>query len=952
MNMRKTVVALLALFLGVGFWAAGCRKSEGESESRPKGQKDDLSDSSLARVVGTKGMNVLYVSVDTTRADHLGCYGHPLSKTPHIDRFASEGARFAQCISSAPLTLVSHSTMMTGSYQFVHGARDNTAFKLAPENTTLAEIFLEAGYTTHAEVATIILDPQFGLNQGFEVYNGVPPVQEPGVAGGKRVIDAEDSAPETDPVDEQLGQLKTDRLAVSITDAAIEKLRTLKTSDKPFFMFLHYYDPHWPQEAPEEFAKQFVDPYLAEIAYFDFHFGRLIDEVDRLGLAEKTLIILVSDHGEGKGEHGERTHSCFIYDSTLHVPCIMRCRGVIPAGLVVKPQVRLIDMAPTILEFVGMESLKTPQMQGASLLPLLANPGLTPGLQAYADSIVPQMMFGYSPLRALRTDEHKYIHAPAPELYDLTQDPLEVFNRAPGDEALTREMRQLLYDLIANSPAPPGSRATVSASDEETLEKLRALGYIGTDDSLEGMSQGSELDQFEPVGDNPRDHIEEIELLTGGMGAVRIADFEKAEIGLRRLVELRPDHKLAVGTLATALWGQKKYEEAEIWFRKAIELDPKECRLRRQLGVVLRNLKKYGEAEKAFRDGLACSNKDAANWSDLAGILYEQRRYEECIEAINEADRLSPGSPLNHTQRALARCRLKQFDKAVEDIDRAIRIEPSMPRAHSTKAIILSEMGKPEEAISYLKGHLEKYPDDAMSRNQLASFYLARRDVDAAARELATIVEKDEKAIDARLLLAGIQSSRGQKAEAITLCRKAVELDPDSRAAHVHLAAALVQNDEFAEAMDVYRNMLEKWPQPQLYRDVANFAAMRLKQESVAIDLLRKCIQEFPEDAASYNDLAWRLATTPDDQLRDGKQALELAKRANGFAESDNPFFLDTLAAALAETGDFKQAADIARRAKALALDMKAEAVANEIAGRIELYEKQKPYREKPPATK
>lgn len=931
---RLGIAALTALSLLP--WA--CKREDSGQSQAPDMQVDRLDDESLARVVGRPGMNVLFISVDTTRADHLGCYGHPIARTPNIDKFASEGARFSQCISSAPLTLVSHSTMMTGSYQFVHGARDNTTFKLAPENVTLAEIFKEAGYATHAEVATVILDEKFGLSQGFDTYTGVP--ETPAT-----IMDA--GSEEFGVTIEGLGQLLTDRLAVDIVDHAGRHLERLKSQQKPFFMFLHFYDPHWPHEAPEEFAKQYTDAYVAEIAYFDSQFGRLMGEIDRLKLAETTLVVLCSDHGEGKGEHGESTHSAFIYDSTLHVPLIMRCKGVIPAGIVVPPQVRLVDLAPTVLEFVGLGDKKTPQMQGTSLLPLIVNPELRPGLECYADTICPQMMFGYSPLRALRTDEFKYIHAPLPELYDIQKDAQEIFNIAVSEEGRTQAMRQGLYDLIATSPAPPGSRASVHATDEKTLEKLRALGYISSDDSLDEMTHGSELDQFEPVGPNPRDHMEEIELLTGTMGAVRMGEYEKAEAGLRRLVDLTPDHKLAVATLASALLGQKKLEEAEHWYRRAIELDPGSCTLKKQLGVLYYQLVRFADCEKALRDAIECDPAEANTWGLLGACLFAQGRMADSLKAMDEFVKMKPDAALALCQRALVRARAGDTTAALADLDQAIKLEPELPRAHASKAAILQESGKQAEAIAYLKERIELQPSEPLFRNQLARIYIAMKDLDAAGAELARVVEIDPKSSEGRIAFAANLVLRGKKEEGIDQLRKAIEVDPASRAAHDHLATMLAQDGKLQELRELYSVILTKWPRPDLFVKAANLATQS-GDEADAVHTLQEAVQKFPEDATINNDLAWRLATCADDKIRDGKRAVELARRATGLTEGDNPMFLDTLAAAYAETGEFGEALAIAGRAKALALEFKAPQVADEIAARIEYYKENKPYRDKP----
>ncbi|MFQ5411876.1 MAG: sulfatase, partial [Phycisphaerae bacterium] len=452
----------------IGLLAVGCK---------PSGQRAAKGPSAAAEIKGEAGMNVLFVSVDTTRADSIGCYGHPVVKTPNIDRLAAEGTRFTQCISSIPITLPSHSCMMTGSYQYVHGARDNGGFVLDDANETLAEQLRAAGYATHAELGSVILNRQYGLNQGFDTYGDLhrrsdePDQREPDGAASGEEEEGASKAESSEPLKAPEAAVPWDlmsRKAKSIADAGIQLLR--QNADRPFFIFLHFYDPHQPNTAPKRFADQYKDGYLAEIAYFDEQFGRIMDELRRLKLAKKTLVVFTSDHGEGRGQHGEGTHSYFLYDTTLHVPLILWNPGRIPAGRVVTTQVRLIDLAPTVLAFLGLPG--TSQMQGVSLLPVLANPESDLHLAAYGDTLAPQLVFGYSALRSLRMDGWKYIHAPTPELYHVAEDPLEMFNLAASNPERVGLLRDRLKEVLIDSPDPPGSRLARTKVDEKELKKL------------------------------------------------------------------------------------------------------------------------------------------------------------------------------------------------------------------------------------------------------------------------------------------------------------------------------------------------------------------------------------------------------------------------------------------------------------------------------------------------
>lgn len=896
----------------------------------------------LPRVAGKKDMNVLLVSVDTTRADYLACYGHEKVKTPHIDRFAAEGARFEWCISSAPLTLVSHSTMLTGSFQYVHGARDNGMFELSDANVSVAELFKEAGYKTGAEVATVILDPKYGLTQGFDVYGKVVDQRELAKLREFGDLDAQDAGEKELALSQEL-----DRKAGDITDSGIAHLREYAGNGKPFFLFLHYYDPHWPHEAPEEITKQYDDPYLGEITYFDQQFGRLLAEVESLGLAEDTLVILVSDHGEGKGQHGEYTHSCFLYDSTLHVPCIMRCKGTIPAGLVVKSQVRLVDLAPTILEFVGLQDRQSPQMQGVSLLPMLADPSLDLKLAAYADTISPKTMYNYSPLRTIRTADWKYILAPRPELYHVEQDRLELFNLATSDADRAIRMRQAMWDFIADSPvAPGGTRVGMQNADAATLDQLRALGYVCSMTDLTDFSSGSELDHFEPSGPNPHDFVESIELLSSALGSLRFARYDNAERQFRRFLSMNPGHALALSSLGTALIAQDKWEEAAEVYRQSVEAQSEASDEYRKLGLVFMQLGKFADAESCLSKGLALAPGDFSIKLNLASVFSMQGRHDEALRLLSEAQEASPKEPTIRYQKGVVHLRMQKTDDAIAAFKEALGLDPKLMRAHAAIAIALRDAGRVDEALDYLNLRIEENPRQAILHFQKAMCLSAKGDTEAAGSAIDHLVTIDPENPEAHVVQATSLLSRGRTKDAIAAFRKAIVLGPDATTPRLKLAGALEVDGQLDEALKVLEEVIAKWPdQCEAFRNASNIAG-RINNESRAIEILQSAMKTCEQNPNVLNDLAWRLATSKQSQLRDGPRAVELARKASAITEDDNPFFLDTLGAAYAEAGDFEKALSSARRARQIAAEHNMKDVDADIATRISLYESRKPFRE------
>lgn len=943
-RIRRAIVTALLVYSAT---IPGCKRGsepEAPSATTQKQMGSKLDDPSLKRVTGRKGMNVLFVDADTTRADHLGCYGHQVVKTPHLDRFAAQGILFKTCISSAPLTLVSHSTMMTGSYQYVHGARDNGMFSLAEPNVTLAEIFKQAGYQTAAEVATVILNPKYGLNQGFDHYGYVEEEVPKGRLLGAENLELDDPK-ELQKAMPALAEL--DRKANDITDHAIRQLRKFKGSDKPFFMWLHYYDPHWPQEAPIEFAQKYTDPYFAEIAYFDDQFGRLISELDELGMGEDTLVIFTSDHGEGRGQHGEYTHSVFLYDTTLHVPLMMRCLGTIPAGLVVESQVRLVDLAETILEFVGLKSQRSPQMQGSSLLPFVADPALKCDLTCYADTISPKTMYNYSPLRAIRTGDWKYILAPKSELYYVREDPLEVFNRNKADSDRAMALRQEMWDLIAGSPSPPGGTgAGVITTDPSDLEQLRALGYIASVTDLAGFADGNELDNFEPSGENPHDHIESIELFSAGLGALRFGLYEDAERQLKKFIIDNPTNCLAISSLGNAFVWQKKWEEAEAAFRECVRLEPQAPDELRKLGLVLFQLRKYGEAEAVFRTAAEIKPDDAAIAFQLGVALGILKRYDESLVELDKAERLNPEDGPTYFQKGAVLVQKGETDEAIAAFKKALSIEPKMIRAHAAIAIALRDTKGVDHALQYIDEVLEKQPNEPVLYFQKAVCLIAKGDLKGAGKLHEKIVELNPNSPDARIVLAGGLLAQGKRKEAIASLREAVKLGPDDQRAILRLAEALEADGQLEESLKVRLEIVTRWPELCEASRAASNLAGRLKDDQKAIEILQKALATCDYDPQVLNDLAWRYATSKHSQLRDGSKAVELARKASAIAEDDNPIFLDTLSAAYAEIGDFEKAIESAQRAQQMAAEHGIANVDAETTAHIELYRKQQPVRE------
>jgi choline-sulfatase len=335
-------------------------------------------------------LNILLVTLDTTRADRIGAYGYAAARTSHFDRLAAEGVRFERAIAQAPITLPSHASLFTARFPFTHGVRNNGNFYLSDQFPTLTTALHDRGYRTGAFVSSFILDRRYGLARGFDEYD------DRLESARKQVVNFE-------------VERRGDQTALK-ADAWLERYAkenslvtgTAAATVHPFFLWLHLYDPHEPYRPPQPFRSLFADrPYDGEIAFTDTIVASVMDRLDKLGLLSSTLIAIVGDHGESLGDHGEETHSMFVYEPALHVPLILWRPGRLPAGKVVEPLVRALDLAPTLLDLIGAPPL--PGAEGRSLLPLV-NGKAMPSAPAYAETYLPLFYMNWSPLRALEDE--------------------------------------------------------------------------------------------------------------------------------------------------------------------------------------------------------------------------------------------------------------------------------------------------------------------------------------------------------------------------------------------------------------------------------------------------------------------------------------------------------------------------------------------------------------------
>lgn len=489
-----------------------------------------------------RGHNLLVITLDTTRADHLGSYGYAGAATPHLDRLAVSGLRFEHALTTAPVTLPAHSTIFTGLEPPHHGVRNNAEFTLRDDASTLAEVLGGAGYDTAAFVSSFVLDARYGLAQGFAHYDDhVDPPPTSGFAAGV-----------------------LERSAARTVDAAIGWLEA-RRSEKPFFLWVHLFDPHAPYLPPEPFATRFADRlYDGEIAAMDAAIGRLLEATARLGVDEQTVVLALGDHGEGLGDHGERTHAFFVYDSVMRVPLLLSAPGVVrEPGVVRDCIVSTADLTPTLLSLLGVAD--PAKRDGLDLLTTRTDPTRT----VYLESLPPWLDYGWAPLYALRSRDEKVILAPRPERYDLEHDAGELRDllagKSGGDAvALLARLRE----RVAGDLASPAGTTGTTAVDSELRGQLQALGYL----SGAGPAEGAEGSQ---ALDDPKDRVGIANALVDANALAATGRVAEAIAAAEAAYRLSPRDRSALQALGKLYLRAGRIREADRAFRAFSEIRPK-----------------------------------------------------------------------------------------------------------------------------------------------------------------------------------------------------------------------------------------------------------------------------------------------------------------------------------------------------------------------------------------
>jgi choline-sulfatase len=664
--------------------------------------------------------DVLMITVDTARADRYSYAGPSPVKTVAADALAEEGVAFLSAVAPSPITLVSHASLFTGQNPSVHGVRNNGDFALASEAVTLAEVFAENGWTTAAFIGASVLDSRYGLDQGFLTYD-----------------------------DEIASTVATGMFAYARRrgdEVAGAALRWLGASVAgPTFVWIHLYDPHAPYDPPEPERSRFPDsPYNGAIAFADRVVGDLLDGYRRLGRYDRTLVVLTSDHGESLGEHRERTHGVFIYDATVRIPLVMRGPGIVP-GVRVFSQVGLIDVMPTVLGLAGIEYPTTVEGQNLSRV-VTGDVPAEDGRAIYVESFLPQLSFGWSPLRGLRTARWKYIRGVAPELYDLGTDPEELRDVAVQRSEVAAEMSTRLLDFVKREGSTTAQPLVI---DEEERARLAALGYISYDTGDVGTGDQGDLP-------DPRERIEIMNRMYAAMMRFTKGDEGGAIADLENLLEEEPHNYSAAASLA------------DLKFR---------------VGDYAGAADAYGRAART-----ATHN---ARYSELEGVALErQGRLEEALEASERALAIDPNRTSSRDLRWRLLARLGRKEDLVPELEGELSENPANGMA---RVLLEQTRHGPEPSaalVQALEEALAELPDDLTLTAALAGAVYGLGDGDRAVRLYRRVLVERQGDLMASLVVGGALLETGEIEEALKIIEAGVRRNPD-RAAMQVLAARL-----------------------------------------------------------------------------------------------------------------------------------------------------------------
>lgn len=745
---------------------------------------------------GAKGpWNLLLITLDTTRQDHLGCYGYDLPLTPFLDEIAQRGILFERAISAVPVTLPSHCTMLTGLNPQEHGVRNNGTFLLDSTYVTVAEVLSAAGYATGATIGAMPLEKEFGIAQGFDTYDDDFPEQ----------IHGEDAVLE--------------RPAAEVTELASTWIRDHQSG--PFFHWAHYYDPHYPYTPPAQFAQRFGFPYDGEIAYMDSELRRLFQLIDELALLDNTWVLIVSDHGESLGDHGEPAHGMLVYRATQDAVCILippRQWNGLPEQQTrnrrIEEVVALRDIAPTMINALSLPQDRLP-CSGSSLLPLVADTWDGPRV-AYMETVVPFIDHEWSELRGIRSKRWTYIRAPEPELYDLEDDPEEQVNAIYQYPEVAQRL-EAWCELFARSAEKPLETQQI---DPRTLERLRSLGYMAA-----SVPEGSASNDKDPkklmhlvrkinqarntIPANPSAAIELLQsvLREDPQNSVALRFLARAQIAAkqwpaaygtaRKIISRLPDDQDIQIYLIKAAMMTDRFDEAENLLGLAMDQDPGSRRLLRVQAELFAAQGKDEESRRILEQMMEGQPEDIEPIVHMARYEWSAGNLERASELVERILSRDPDVPSALVMRgellwmnAHEMRQAGRLDEAAavlaetkEVMERVLELDRAEPVASFRLGVLAEIGGDLPRALQLYEQSLAREPNNAETHASIGGVYRAMQRPAEALRHLEMAESLGLESASLLVNKGVIYATTGRLAEARAAWQAALALSPSEEIA-------------------------------------------------------------------------------------------------------------------------------------------------------------------------
>ncbi len=899
--------------------------------------------------------NCLLITLETTRADILGCYGHKPKITPALDRLADEGVLFEQAVCTAPLTLTSHATMMTGLQPPEHGLRVNGDLKLDVKASTLAEILKSKGYQTAAFIASFTLDSRNRLDRGFDVY------------------DDDLSTAYKQTVDDPLTQYRPGSV---VAEAALKWLAQ-RDPAKPFFCWVHFYDPHAPPHAHDELKGTFLEglaTYEAEVAFMDMQVAKLTKLLKEQRLTRKTLVVAVGDHGESYGPPGEPDremgHGMQLYKTTLHVPLIVSQPGRIGEAQRVDALVSLVDLFATLQTLLEIEPADP--RSGRTLAPALFGQAFE-SEACYSETFNPYDGFRWSPAWSITTDDWKYVRSAKNMLYDRRKDPGEQTNLAEANPDIVQTLERQLSAMEAEMAPHAAGRVE---STREDVARLEALGYVGGGE--ESSTYDALKDQFRTMPDTAdmlpildeytrlkekKTELSTDELLrqmrdlanrspmtprfwTGLADELgKAGRWDEGVEAAEKVLELKPGDPMVLLRVARFQLANKNAVQAVRYASDAVAIAPGDKEVHEFLAHILRANGDPAGAARHSPERWDATKAEAVRHYDLGVVLSRQGAMADAVRELEQSLTLAPDDALAHMSLATVQERNGALAAAAQHYADAIRLGIENPKALFALGSALAAQGRLDEAVSYLRKYVDVEPKDATARMNLAMALRDQGKAPEAIEQFSEVLRLQPGHVMAHRLIGDLYNGQGNVDKALEHYRAWSQIDPRDANAKKAIAFALGRKGDLAAAVEEFREILSTSPEDAQAWFFLGTALEAQRQTKNAADAYRQALRFGPGHAQPANNLAWILATAPDDQLRNGPEAVELAKLACQSTNYREPGAMDTLAAAYAESGQFDQAVETTRKALELARAAGNQRLIEGLEGRLKLYEAGQPYR-------